>query len=154
MISRGSSHQGIIFPSASIPQRGRLFRCVYHNGEDYSAVYPTSGKIIPLYIPHRGRLFLCWSHNEEDFFRCVSHNREDYSAVYPTAGKIIPLCITQQGKIIPRNIPQHGINIFVEYLLEFSRVKKWNMVISKFDLKLAQWLIDSLEGDLSNDGTA
>jgi len=42
--------QGRLFHDVS-HNKGRLFRGGSHNGEDYFAVYPTTGKIIPQIIP-------------------------------------------------------------------------------------------------------
>ena len=71
-------------------------------------------KIILQCIPQWGKLFYD-----------VSHNGKNYSTMYPTMGKIILRCIPQWGKLFHDVcIPQQGINLFLEYLCEFTYENK------------------------------
>jgi len=74
--------------SCCVPPRGKIFRFISHNWENYSVLCPTKAENILLYIPQLGKLF-----------RVVSHQGGKYSALNPATGKIIPRCIPPRGKI-------------------------------------------------------
>ena len=62
-------------------QRGRIFRGVRYNKEDYSAVWDKPWKILPRCEIQWGRLF-----------SSVGYKVEESFAVRDTMGKIIPVC--------------------------------------------------------------